>query len=47
MKVIHHSMIELEKFSCSCQKCYCQNEVYELGIACAECTYGLHEGPRK
>jgi len=47
MRIIFHSMIELEKFPCSCKKCYCQNEVYESGKVCAECTYGLHEGPKK
>ena len=40
-------MIELEKFPCSCQKCYCQNDVYESDKICAECIYGLHEGPKK
>lgn len=41
-----NKMIDLEKFSCCCTKCYCQNDVYESGKICAECAFGLHEGPK-
>jgi hypothetical protein len=47
MKIKCHNMIELEKFPCSCQKCYCQNDAYGLAEVCAECIYGIHEGPKK
>lgn len=40
-------MIELEKFPCYCEKCFCLNELYQPNKVCTECSSGKHEGPKK
>ncbi len=41
-------MFKLEKYHCSCKKCFCPNAVFGSNDnVCAECSYGIHEGPKK